>query len=301
MWTVSCLYAQYTGLIYELHHVNYLTVMDAEYERALVAWANTFGVGASSLADFASGDLLVPIARAILAQDHLANDSETFFEANTTGWPVVLSLLRSARIMRDSEHVQQAKVDHGAEANEGGILAVSCLEALLGYAVGEECADREAIICDIMSLDAPDQYILRRIIVDRQSSNRDTSFCEADAETSPVSSPVSSLRSGHPSVTRLDSYDFMSPNWTRKSDGSPLRKGTLGSDMLQEASEPRRQGRNLAFGTDDVLGATTAQQDAVRSSCCNGNDQVRGTCSTRSMTLKIVRVVYSTKLLFAFK
>lgn len=144
--------------------------MDDDYERSLVAWANTFNPSfpvstapAVSLADFASGDALIPIAQAIVGDDRSVDDDEA--AEGAAGWAGVTSHMRPAGLIdEDAELIEQATED----VAKGATMAVTCLEALLRHSVGEQCNGREACIRQIMSLDAAVQTTLRHIIVGGQ-------------------------------------------------------------------------------------------------------------------------------------
>lgn len=144
--------------------------MDDDYERSLVAWANTFNPSssastarASSLADFASGDALIPIAQVIVGDDRSVDDDEAADGA--AGWAGVASHMKPAGLIdEDAELTAQATED----VSKAAAMAVTCLEALLRHSVGEQCNGREAFIRQIMSLDAAVQTTLRHIIVGGQ-------------------------------------------------------------------------------------------------------------------------------------
>lgn len=144
--------------------------MEEEYERSLVAWANTFNSSsfpacsapAACVADFASGDALIPIAQAIVGHDTHGDQGEA--PDGATGWTVVISHMRPAGLLVD----ENAELIEQAENVAKAAMAVTCLEALLRHSVGEQCNGREAFIRQIMSLDAAAQTTLRHIIVGSQ-------------------------------------------------------------------------------------------------------------------------------------
>lgn len=258
--------------------------MSNEYERSLVMWANTFGTKADSIVDFASGDLLVPVARAVLPLEYTSSDSETRYPPNTRGWSLVLSLVQSCGLLEDAGVPQISRQDKDEEedidscGDEGKILAVSCLEALLRYAVSALCIHREDIIHQIMCLDAAAQCTLRRIIVGQGSSEagsplRESTLCESSIMSPAPSSMVSpsSLRS----VGTRRAVGDISPNFTFNSWVSPL--GNTWREMItprRESTSPQR-GRNLELEVEKML-AKTSQDTRVDDSCSGGNaDQVR--------------------------
>ena len=152
--------------------------MDADHERSLIAWANTFAEAApaASLADFASGDALVPIARTIVQrkEDNYDGDGDT-----AAGWAGVFSHMQSAGLVEEG-----AEVPGDDDEEQKLAMAVTCLEGLLRHTVQEDCVGRETFIRQIMSLDADVQTVLRHIIVGEQPQQQ-----QSDAGSSEAGSP----------------------------------------------------------------------------------------------------------------
>lgn len=159
--------------------------MEEEYERSLVAWANTFNFSsfptcpapATSVADFASGDALIPIAQAIVGHDKHCEDGKTP-ECAALGWTSVISHMHPAGLLLE----ENADLIEQAEDVAKGAMAVTCLEALLRHSVGEQCNGREAFIRQIMSLDAAAQTTLKHIIVGSQDRPQHEYEDESGAE-----------------------------------------------------------------------------------------------------------------------
>lgn len=214
-------------------HNSPLQVMDDDHEQSLVAWANTFTsaedsppalatAGAASLSDFASGDSLLPIARTIVGHEDDSSDGTTSRNdsAAADSWVEVFSIVKSAELI-DSDAAAPG-TDEGQE--EKLAAAVTCLEALLRYTVGEECSGRERFIHQIMSLDHAVQTTLRHIIIgthhqtqcetasEATSPSRESDFggneCTAAVPMSPAPSTYSMISS--PSDRRLSPADFSS-------------------------------------------------------------------------------------------
>lgn len=161
--------------------------MDGDRERSLVAWVNTFtgsfpaGAAPSSLADFASGDVLFPIARTIVGSDD-DDDSNGTTTPTAVGWAGVFFHMQLAGLIGEDERVPSQEDDERKKL----AIAVTCLEELLRYTVGEDCLGRETFIRQIMSLDADVQGTLRHIIVgDQQQYQQD----QSEVRSSEVGSP----------------------------------------------------------------------------------------------------------------
>ncbi len=153
--------------------------MESDHERSLVAWANTFTetAPADSLADFATGDALLPIARTIVGDG--GNDDDDG-GATAPGWAGVFSLMQPAGLVEED-----AQVPGNDEPEERLLgLAVTCLEDLLRHTVEEHCLGRETFIRQIMSLDDDMQTSLRQIIVGEQQQQQ-----QSEASSSGVGSP----------------------------------------------------------------------------------------------------------------
>ncbi|CAM9446900.1 unnamed protein product, partial [Hapterophycus canaliculatus] len=162
--------------------------MDGDHERSLVAWANTFnafspaGVApARSVADFASGEALIPIARTILGSDDDGDDgtARATDAPIAAGWAGLFSLLQPAGLMEED-----APLPREDNPDENTATAVTCLEDLLRHTVGEHCLGRETFIRQIMSLSADVQTNLRHIIVGEQQHQ------QGEASGSEVGSPA---------------------------------------------------------------------------------------------------------------
>eukprot|EP00903_Cladosiphon_okamuranus_P013669 g12730.t1 len=152
---------------------------DGDHERSLVAWANTFaeaGAPTASLADFASGDALLPIARTITRRDSNDQDDKDS-AANATGWAGVFWHMQSAGLIEEGDQVP------GDDDEEQKLAtAVTCLEDLLRHTVGEHCLGRETFIRQIMSLDANVQTTLRQIIVGEQPQQQQSDTGSSSSE-----------------------------------------------------------------------------------------------------------------------
>lgn len=163
--------------------------MEGDHERSLVAWADTFAEAApaaASLAEFASGNALIPIARTIVGKDNDDGDDDE----TATGWVGVFSHMQSAGLIKEG-----AEVPGKDDEEQKLALAVTCLEDLLRHTVGEHCAGRETFIRQIMSLDADVQTTLRHIIVGeqpQQQSEPGSPSKENDAGSRFAGSPIAS-------------------------------------------------------------------------------------------------------------
>lgn len=162
--------------------------MDGRHEQGLVAWANTFSSSfpegaapAASLADFTTGDALIPITRTILGDDH---DDDSGGAATASGWAGVFSYLHSADLIDEDVQVPTE------EASKRD-MAVTCLEALLHHTCQDSCAGRATFIRQIMSLDTDVQSVLRHVVAGEEPSDVD-----GDASSSEAGSPSRDDRDG---------------------------------------------------------------------------------------------------------
>lgn len=184
--------------------------MDVEHKRSLVAWANTFGsadetaCAATSLADFASGELLVHISRVIVGYNDNTDSDNCADKSNvgsSSSWAEVFFRMKTVDLLEQDADIP------GAEADEEKLTfwAVTCLEALLRHTVCEQCFDRETFIRQIMSLDASAQTTLRYIIIGHSNDGGNSEACSPPRESS-VEGSV--LGSPMPSAYSLDSPAF---------------------------------------------------------------------------------------------
>lgn len=206
--------------------------MDDDYERSLVAWANTFNPSFSvsttpavSLADFASGDALIPIVQAIVGDDRSIDDDEA--ADGTAGWAGVASHMKPAGLIDEDAELTAQATEDGSKA---AAMAVTCLEALLRHSVGEQCNGREAFIRQIMSLDAAVQTTLRHIIVGGQPQQHQHQYEDESGSEA----------------------------------GSPSRESVLAAESLAGLSTPDNAANSLAASTPERHGKT--------GSSCGDND-----------------------------
>lgn len=264
--------------------------MEEEHERSLVAWANTFNsfissdtydapatAAVESLADFASGDLLIPIVRAIVVGHDNSSSGVDIDGGIDAGWAGVFSRMKRAGLIENDAEVPK-------QGEENTSMAVTCLEALLRHTVVEQCRGRETFIRQIMSLDAAAQATLRHIIVGQQhdqqhecgSSSEPGSPSRESALSSDESfagSPAASVQSfmaypplGHRSAAGLSSEDDSSTSgepslrcWFSPDGGSRgLRMSGAASGERAAPVGPKR--RHGLTGTLDV----DAEKDSVR-------------------------------------
>lgn len=210
--------------------------MDGDHERSLIAWANTFAEAApaASLADFASGDALIPIARTIVRKenDHDDDDSDT-----ATGWAGVFSHMRSAGLIEAGDEVP-------GDDNEEQKLAtaVTCLEDLLRHTVGEHCVGRETFIRQIMSLDGDVQTCLRHIIVGEQPQQQSDS---------------GSSEAGSPSRRQDDDDDAMSS--FAAGTGSPAASAAVSSPLA--TGHLASSGGGSSYEEDDSNSSHSGEDD----------------------------------------
>lgn len=193
------------------------------HARSLVVWANTFlrpdDNGRSnnrikpvdSISEFTSGNLLVPIIKAVTGHDKNDDtDSLEVGDSSSGGWNQVISLMQPAGLLKDAEVVEISSLccddgdDYGDDeitelpnrsSNPRTKMAVACLETLLRHTVSEQCAGRESFIRQIMSLDEPTQCTLSRIIVGGAASAEEdeeafSSSSEAEEDDSPSKTSV---------------------------------------------------------------------------------------------------------------
>lgn len=267
--------------------------MDAEHERSLVAWANTFGpsdetsCAAVSLADFASGELLFPIARTIVGHNNDDSDGDGNCDDRTSndsscvsGWAGVFSVMKPAGLLEEDAELpgEEEEEKEEEETEEKLTLAVSCLEALLRHTVGEQCFDRETFIRQIMSLDVSAQTTLRYIIVGQSNDDRDSDAGspsrESVVEGSVLGSPTPSAYSlGSPSFDRGlagpcgddDGSDLSTfKSWFSPSEGEHAREarsaGSLGGEDRAAPVGPKRRQtrRNLDMETETDVASVAA-------------------------------------------
>lgn len=198
--------------------------MESDHERSLVAWANTFTetAPAGSLADFATGDALIPIARTIVGDG--GNDDD---DGAVSGWAGLFSLMQPAGLIDED-----APVPGNDETKERLLgLAVTCLEDLLLHTVDERCLGRETFIRQIMSLDADVQTILRQIIVGEHQQQ------QSDASSSGVGSPPP-----------RDTEDDVANSSSSSLAESPV---TNGSARSPPAEHPASSTGESSYGEDD--------------------------------------------------
>ncbi|CAN0101905.1 unnamed protein product [Scytosiphon promiscuus] len=270
--------------------------MAADHERSLVAWANTFvassptgAVPAGSLADFASGEALIPIARTILASDD-DTDDDAARENDAPiagGWACVFSLLEPAGLVEED-----APLPREDDLEEKTETAVTCLEELLRHTVGEHCVGRETFIRQIMSLSPDVQTNLRRIIVGEQphgeatgseisSPSRDdraSSFAGSPAPSASAgfSSPSAAFSSGSSCAVESPGGDDSSANscddslgvkswYSPHPQGSARRRSSImaagrSGERAAPVGPKPRQGRTLDMeeAEQDLVGATAA-------------------------------------------
>lgn len=202
------------------------------YERSLVVWANTFFrsddlnmAPADSITDFTSGDLIVPIARAILGHPlDTGNEGGDVgkggdLDTSTVGWKHVLSMMQPAGLLEYEDiHVFCTETWELRHKEDGPKMAVTCLETLLRHTVTEDCPGRETFIRQIMSLDNPTQCTLSCII---------------------VGSPVESSEAGSPSRESVCSASFtVSPAPSSMTPTPARRRFTLGDGNGDAISSP---------------------------------------------------------------
>lgn len=257
-----------------------LTTVDTELEQSLVVWANTFGTSADSLEDFASGDLLIPVVRAILVLGQGSGDKVADADLVGTGWTSVFSLLESAELL-GNWHVHELGDAHVDDVNgcQDRAMAVSCLKALLRYAVGEECLGRETIIRKIMSLDASAQGILSRIIVDECDSELGSPSRESahgdSCDVSPTQSPLVSPRVRDASERRVSLGH--SPSYALRLWSSPPEKSFKEMVASRRNSPPPPEGCSLQLDAEDISHQEMTPQDTRLGESCGSvvADQVR--------------------------
>lgn len=173
--------------------------MDGDYERSFIAWINSFNRDSStpavSLSDLTSGDLLLTIVRTVLVGDvtgRVESDADT-------GWLGVFALMKPAGLLEESAEPPGAVTPHEDKV----ALVRTSLEALLRYAVGEQCSCQEIIINKILTLDPEVQMGLRNVILGQQQQQHELSFEVATPSRESVRedeglfdvSPVHSIRS----------------------------------------------------------------------------------------------------------
>lgn len=217
--------------------------MDDEYERSLVAWANTFNSSfpvsttpVLSFADFTSGDALIPIAQAIVGHDRSVDDDEAADGA--AGWTGVVSHMKPAGLIgEDAELIEPATKDVAKAA----AMAVTCLEALLRHSVGEQCNGREAFIRQIMSLDASAQSMLRHIIVNGQPQQHQHQY--EDGSGSEAGSPSRESHLADESFAGSSTPDVANS----LAASTPERRGKAGSSCGDNDSNSDNRSFNSWF------------------------------------------------------
>lgn len=262
------------------------------HERSLVVWANTFFrsddynmAPADSIANFSSGDLLVPIARAILGHP-VDTDNETDEEGeadgsglSNRGWKRVLSLMQSAGLLEYANITSFCTETWELRQEEDGPkMAVSCLETLLRHTVTVDCSGRETFIRQIMSLDDPTQCTLSRIIVgsptdssEASSPSRESVSC-ASFTASPAPSSTASTPSRRRSNGAAGAGDVISPpyqnirNWFSPSSGNEGSDSQV-VDVAADAMTPLRPGGGglrMELETEGLTsGVRSSQRDAA--------------------------------------
>lgn len=224
--------------------------MDGEYERSLLAWANTFteAAPAASLAHFAAGDALIPLARSIVRTKDVDDDDD---DDAGTGWVGVFSYMQSAGLIEEG-----AEVPGNNDEEKKLAVAVTCLEDLLRHTVGEDCHGRETFIRQIMSLDADVQAILRRIIVGEEpqqpsevgSSEARSPSKDHDDACSFAGSPVAVTSSSSSGGGGGSSYEEDDDDASLKSWYSPHPRGSARRKSLVAGGRTRTGERAAPVG-----------------------------------------------------
>lgn len=263
--------------------------MDDNYAQSLVAWANTFNYStptssfaeAKTISDFSSGDLLIPIARTITA-----GPDQTYgegYDESSSGWAGVFFHMKPAGLIASDAEVPEQK--NGAKMIA---LAVTCLESLVRYTVGEHCSGRDNFIRQILTLDVEAQSILSQIIIGQRQQQYSGAGSEAGSPSrestlggaanfaglSPVASPLmitspaglrangagSSPGDGTSCFDERSFKSWFSPQSSEKSLGLAVA-GHINNSMEKGAAPvgPRKliQGLNLDMETGTGLERAT--------------------------------------------
>lgn len=254
-----------------------VSLMDGDHEQSLVAWANTFtdsfpagAAPAASLADFASGDALAGIARTIVGND--GDDADGTTTPTTVGWAGVFSHMQLAGLIEEDAQVPAEEDDEGEKL----AMAVTCLEELLRYTVGEDCVGRETFIRQIMSLDAGAQTSLRHIIVGDQPQHQ-----QQDQQDQ---SEANCSESGSPCRDNGDDDSDSSSNSSRRSSFlrglpghlSPAASGGGRRHRHRTSSSPSESSYGENDSVDDDLGVKSWYSPHPRGSARRQSNRTAG-------------------------